>query len=110
VEGDVVIERQGSAEASSAMPSKLPDKLFLDAYKADTRPHIRIVSDSTCLEECHDKPCTTFCPADVYQWTGDHIAVGWENCIECGGCRIGCPFDNIDCGFPRAGFGVRYRY
>jgi ferredoxin like protein len=91
------------------MPSNLADKLFLLKFKHDDRSHIHIVSNDVCLR-CVDKPCTTICPADVYQWTGDHIAVSYENCIECGACRLICPYHNIACVMPRGGFGVQYRY
>jgi ferredoxin like protein len=34
----------------------------------------------------------------------------WESCIECGTCRIICPFHNIAWKYPAGGFGVSYRY
>lgn len=88
----------------------IEDKLGLVTFKSDTQSHIHIVSPKPCLEECKDKPCTTACPADVYRWEDNKIVVSYENCIECGGCRMICPFDNITCHWPRGGFGVKYRF
>ena len=69
-------------------------------------------ADSPCATTCKDKPCTTVCPAKVYEWEAAHqkVIVNYENCIECGACRMICPFLNIDCDWPRGGFGVLYKY
>lgn len=94
---------------SDSMPSKLEDKLFLLKFKPDEHSHIEILSNEVCLR-CPDKPCTLTCPADVYHWEGDRIVVSYENCIECGACRMICPYNNISCVMPRGGFGVQYKY
>jgi ferredoxin like protein len=78
---------------------KLEDKLFLDRFKPDEQAHISIVS-----------PCTIVCPAEVYHWDGEKTVVSYENCIECGACRLICPYNNIACTMPRGGFGVQYKY
>jgi NAD-dependent dihydropyrimidine dehydrogenase PreA subunit len=39
-----------------------------------------------------------------------HTTIYWSNCIECGTCRIICPFHNISWKYPAGGFGVSYRY
>jgi ferredoxin like protein len=90
---------------------KLEDKLYLDKFVWDEQSHIQIVSDDVC-RRCPDKPCTIVCPADVYHWEeeGQRIVVSYENCIECGACRLICPYNNISCVMPRGGFGVQYRY
>ena len=90
-------------------------KLGLLEYKKSPETHITIAKsgpDSPCVTQCHDKPCTTVCPAKVYEWEADHkkIIVNYENCIECGACRMLCPFDNIKCDWPRGGFGVQYKW
>jgi ferredoxin like protein len=48
----------------------------------------------------------------VYEWNGEQkkTLVSFGNCIECGACSIGCPFDNISCQSPRGGYGVRYQH
>jgi ferredoxin like protein len=47
----------------------------------------------------------------VYEWNEEQQKnlVSFGNCIECGACSIGCPFDNIACHSPRGGFGAQYR-
>ncbi len=87
-------------------------KLGMLTYKADhANAHIKIKSESPCLNECKTKPCTTVCPANVYTWEESQkkIIVSYESCIECGACRMLCPFDNISCEWPRGGFGVQFK-
>ena len=88
------------------------EKLGTLTYKADHHTHITIKSADVCAKKCDGKPCTTVCPAQVYRWETDQkkIIVSFENCIECGACRMLCPFDNIQCHWPRGGFGVQYKY
>jgi ferredoxin like protein len=48
---------------------------------------------------------------NVYRLDGDgKIAVGYQACVECGSCRVGCPFLNIGWALPRGGFGVAYKF
>lgn len=89
-------------------PVNIEDKLFLNRFVVDTIPHL-VIKDQNVCRECKDKPCLNFCPARVYEWKEDHITVGYEGCLECGACRIACPFNNIAWDFPRGGFGVQYR-
>lgn len=94
------------------MDVNVDDKLGLVTYKADhSHAHITLKKDDPCQKECAAKPCTTICPARVYVWeeAQKKIIVSYENCIECGACRMLCPFDNIDCHWPRGGFGVQYK-
>jgi ferredoxin like protein len=46
----------------------------------------------------------------VYHWDGEKTTVSYENCIECGACRMICPYNNISCVMPRGGYGIRYQY
>ena len=94
------------------MGVNIDEKLGMLTYKADhAHAHVRIKSEGPCLNECKNKPCTVVCPARVYTWeeSQNKIIVAYENCIECGACRMLCPFDNIDCHWPRGGFGVQYK-
>jgi ferredoxin like protein len=98
------------------MSVNVDEKLGLLTYKADhSFAHIKIknadVASSPCVTQCKDKPCTTVCPAKVYNWEESQkkILVAYENCIECGACRMLCPYDNIACEWPRGGFGVQYK-
>ncbi len=87
-------------------------KLGLLSFKKAPETHIKIKDGSVCVDQCKDKPCTTVCPALVYEWSPERkkVLVAYENCIECGACRMVCPFDNIDCDWPPGGFGVQYKY
>jgi ferredoxin like protein len=84
-------------------------------WKKSPETHITLKSagaDSPCATKCDNKPCTTVCPAKVYEWEAAHkkVVVNYENCIECGACRMLCPWDNIDCEWPGGGMGVKYKY
>ena len=92
---------------------KLTDKLFTVKYNEDTgNPHIEIRNQRVCAEECEGKYCNYFCPAGVYEWDEEKKVnlVSFGNCVECGACAIGCPYDNILCQSPRGGFGVQFKY
>src|SRR5437867_12255672 len=87
---------------------KLTDKLFTVKYNEDTgKPHIEIVDQLVCEKKCTGKYCNHFCPAGVYEWNQEQKKnlVSFGNCIECGACSIGCPFDNTPCHPPRGGYG-----
>lgn len=84
-------------------------------WKKHGKTHITlrdVSASSPCATKCPDKPCVTVCPAKVYEWEAAHkkVLVAYENCIECGACRMLCPFDNIDCDWPVGGHGVKYKY
>ena len=92
---------------------KLTDKLFTDKFNEDTgKPHIEILDQTVCATKCEGKYCTHFCPAGVYEWNEEQqkTLVSFGNCIECGACSIGCPFDNIACHSPRGGYGVQFKH
>ncbi|MEA2655583.1 MAG: ferredoxin like protein [Chloroflexota bacterium] len=91
---------------------KLTDKLFTVKYNEDSgKPHIEIIAQDVCATKCEGKYCTHFCPAGVYEWNEEQkkTLVSFGNCIECGACSIGCPFDNIACQSPRGGFGAQFK-
>ena len=90
-------------------------KLGTLSWKKAPETHITLKNagaDSPCVSKCKDKPCVTVCPAKVYEWEESHkkIIVNYENCIECGACRMLCPWDNIDCEWPGGGFGIQYKF
>ncbi len=93
----------------------IDEKLGMLTYKADhSFAHIKIKDaseKSPCVTSCKEKTCTQVCPARVYTWeeAQKKVLVAYENCIECGACRMLCPFDNISCEWPRGGFGVQYK-
>lgn len=91
---------------------KLTDKLFTVRYKEDEgHPHIEIADQAVCVR-CEGKYCNFFCPAGVYEWDQAQQTnlVSFGNCLECGACAIGCPYDNIRCHAPRGGYGAQFKY
>lgn len=86
--------------------------LGLNKYEIDEeQSHIQINADR--CKDCNLKPCLTVCPAQVYRWVEDHVAIRYENCLECGTCQIAC--DNggnggITWRSPQGGFGIQFRY
>jgi len=98
-------------------------KLINVKYKTDDKPHL-ILNQEIC-KVCEDKVCLTVCPANVYKQTvsGENmnedtkkddtiecIEVEYENCLECGACRISCPYGAIEWKFPAAGCGAAYKF
>lgn len=89
----------------------IEEKLSLIRFNPDGKehPHLKIIDERKC-RDCKDKPCVNFCPAHTYEVEKEKLTISYENCLECGSCRIACPQKNIDWQYPRAGFGVTYRY
>jgi ferredoxin like protein len=87
------------------------DKLATLMMKVDEgSPHLKIIDQGVCLK-CIEKPCTVTCPVENYKVEDNgHTTIYWSNCIECGTCRIICPFHNISWRYPTGGFGMTYRY
>ena len=71
-------------------------------------PHITV--DTSLCPDCSDEPCLTVCPVQCYQKEKNRIVFSWENCVECGSCRIVCPTGAVTWNYPWGGFGVCYRY
>lgn len=85
------------------------DLQYLTRFVSDKESHLVVKDHKVCLEKCPDKYCTVFCPGGVYKWEGERMFVGFEGCHECGSCRIGCPYDNIEWKYPKGGLGVVFR-
>lgn len=76
----------------------------------DEYAHLWIKDQAVCAG-CEAKPCLAFCPVGVYRLDRDgKITVGYQACVECGSCRVGCPFLNIGWTLPRGGYGVAYKF
>jgi len=88
----------------------LDDKLFKVKYVSDDVSHL-IPDQSKCLI-CESKACTYFCPAKVYEWDEENqkLTVGYENCLECGACRIACEKKCIDWTYPKGTKGVTFKH
>ena len=83
----------------------IEEKLYITKLRPDIEPHIK-TNFEICIS-CEGKECTKFCPANVFSWSNidDQLVIAYENCLECGACRIGCPYGSIDFSHPNAGFG-----
>lgn len=85
--------------------SILEKKFYSLRFSPDTEAHIKVNTDVCRL--CEGKECTKFCPSQVFTWSelDDTLIVAYENCLECGACKIGCPYENIQYRHPDAGYG-----
>ncbi len=88
----------------------IQDKLSTIKYNCDNTSHL--IPDKKKCAKCKEKTCTFICPADVYSIdeSSGEIIVQYENCLECGACRIACPKQAIDWKYPKQGSGVIYKH
>ena len=93
------------------MSASIEERLYSIRYKVDDQSHLTIRNMDVCLA-CETKACTHFCPADVYHWDAqaEQTTIAYENCVECGTCRIACPDHNIEWVYPKGGYGIAYRF
>lgn len=87
----------------------LDDKLFTLKYRPDDVSHLR--PDLEKCKECVSKVCTTICPAKVYEWSEaeDKLIINFENCLECGACRIVCEKKCLEWEYPKGTKGVTFK-
>lgn len=85
------------------------DKLATLKYNKNNESHL-VVDNDVCMR-CAEKFCTFICPADVYEWneTKCKMIIRYENCLECGACRIACEKNNVSWTYPDAQYGVKYK-
>lgn len=84
-------------------------KLYTLKYSPDTESHLK--PDNEKCKLCKNKTCTYICPADVYEWSEETqtLIVNYENCLECGACRIACDKNAIDWQYPKGTKGVTFK-
>lgn len=60
---------------------------------------------------CSEKACLYACPAGVYEWDEkeQQLIVKYENCLECGACRIACCKQSLGWQYPKSDFGITYK-
>lgn len=92
-------------------PPSLEERLYVDETRPDRVSHLEIAETEPC-EGCAGRECTQVCPAGTYAWREEdrRIVVSFENCLECGACRLACPHGNISWRYPMGGLGICYRY
>lgn len=90
--------------------SSIDDKLFTVKYKPGPSSHL--IPDQNDCQRCDSKACNYFCPANVYHWdpAQSRNLVAYENCFECGACRLGCTYQSIEWVYPQDGCGVTFRH
>lgn len=95
----------------SLKPVNVDDMLVAIKYYVDEEfAHIKVKDHGVCAG-CQYKPCLFFCPAGVFQQDKQgQIMVGYQACVECGSCRVGCPYANVDWQLPFGGYGVAYKF
>lgn len=99
-------------EVQATLPNVNVDDLLasIKYYVDEDYAHLWIKDQAVCLK-CAEKPCLAFCPVAVYRVDKQgHTMVGYQACVECGSCRVGCPNHNIGWTLPRGGNGVAYKF
>ena len=88
----------------------IDEKLYTVKTKSDNVSHL-IPDDSKCIL-CQQKSCTFVCPANVYHWDEkqEKLLVAYENCLECGACRIVCDKNCLDWHYPKSGCGITFKH
>ena len=90
---------------------QLQDKIMLIHFNPDNSiQHVAVQNQEHC-STCEEKQCLTICPTGVFKWdcrSGSPILVHYQQCVECGACRLICRFDNILFDYPPGGMGVAY--
>lgn len=86
----------------------MEDKLGLDKFKAFEKTHLKVKPGPKAHKVVED--VLFICPAKVYELSdkGEPI-VSFENCLECGTCRVAAP-DDVEWEYPQGGFGVTFRF
>ena len=86
--------------------NSIENKLTSIKYNCSKNTHLR-VNQEMC-RNCQKRPYCYICPAKVYSWadTQSKLNVEYENCLECGACKVVCPFKSIDWEYPNASCGV----
>jgi electron-transferring-flavoprotein dehydrogenase len=82
------------------------------AHDEDQIPHLHVRDTDICLTTCAEEygnPCENFCPADVYEMTGEgenrRLQINFSNCVHCKTCDIMDPYQIIDWVPPEGGDG-----
>jgi len=88
----------------------LEDKLFTVSRNEYKSSHIEV--NPRLCDTCLTRICTRICPAEVYTWNKEkgELDIQYENCLECGTCRVACEMQNIEWSNPVGGAGVIYKH
>ena len=88
----------------------IDDRLSKVKYVTDEESHLKVNTEP--CKNCKSKTCTFVCPANVYEWNKeeDKLIINYENCLECGACRIACEKKCIEWHYPKGTCGVTYKF
>jgi electron-transferring-flavoprotein dehydrogenase len=82
------------------------------AHDEDQVPHLHVSDTNICISKCAEEygnPCENFCPADVYEMTGEkddrRLQINFSNCVHCKTCDIMDPYQIINWVPPEGGDG-----
>ena len=91
------------------MTDNIEDKLAKVKYKPFNETHL-VVCQKDC-KECKKRSCEIVCPAKVYEFNEKkgEMQVSYENCLECGACRIACDKQTLIWNYPNQGYGVTFK-
>ncbi len=88
----------------------LEDRLYSVKYEDPGDSHLDVQVPGICAERCRTNDCMKACPADVWRESEDGTPlIAYENCLECGTCRIVCGQNNVIWTYPENGSGVTYK-
>jgi len=90
----------------------MEDKLGLDKFVLYEKTHLKIKEGSKKGEKAKKlvEDVLFICPAKVYTLNeNDEVVISFENCLECGTCRVAAP-EEVEWEYPQGGHGVVYRY
>lgn len=84
----------------------------LSKVNYEKAPSSHLTPNELQCKSCQTKICTIICPANVYEYneTTGTLIVRYENCLECGACRIACEKSCIDWKYPKDALGVTFKY
>jgi electron-transferring-flavoprotein dehydrogenase len=87
------------------------------AHDEDQPCHLKVVDTSICVDRCtreFGNPCERFCPAAVYEMTGEgadrKLQINFSNCVHCKTCDIMDPYQIINWTPPEGGGGPNYKH
>jgi ferredoxin like protein len=89
----------------------IEERLGLDKFTVDEEEAHIVLNKEVCAS-CATRPCTFVCPARLYVWENEEMRFDYAGCVECGTCRVACPFAEtaMTWNYPRGTFGISYRY
>jgi len=86
----------------------IEERLATIRFICNNNSHLSV--DIEKCKTCETKECLNVCPADVYTEENGTINIDFENCLECGTCRICCPKGAIKWEYPKDSSGVTYKF